>query len=341
MDRHSASVIPAGTRKHGYADERLGLLERIAQRIAARRSPAAGDYRLSQRNVFVLPTRAGALYFVVLIAMLLASLNYGLSLGYALTFLLAALGLIGMMHTFRNVSSLVLRAGRHDPVFAGDLADFSLVVINSSKLPRYALRLVVPGMAHLEPVDIEANTEQMVQVALPAERRGWRGIPRLKLETRYPLGLFRAWTWWRPNGRYLVYPQAEKPAAPLPTLAVATGHGVGRAGAEDDVSSLRPWTPSDSSRRIAWTAMARTDSDTLLVKQFEGGEAGELMLDWAGLPLTMDVEARLSRLTRWVLLADSAGCRFALALPGRTLGPDGGPGHVAECLEALATFGAN
>ncbi|MEZ5727546.1 MAG: DUF58 domain-containing protein [Burkholderiaceae bacterium] len=291
--------------------------------------------------MFVLPTRAGALYFVVLIAMLLASLNYGLSLGYALTFLLAALGLIGMMHTFRNVSSLVLRAGRHDPVFAGDLADFSLVVINSSKLPRYALRLVVPGMAHLEPVDIEANTEQMVQVALPAERRGWRGIPRAEARDPIPAGPVPGLDMVASEWALSRLPASRKAAAPLPTLAVATGHGVRRAGAEDDVSSLRPWTPSDSSRRIAWTAMARTDSDTLLVKQFEGGEAGELMLDWAGLPLTMDVEARLSRLTRWVLLADSAGCRFALALPGRTLGPDGGPGHVAECLEALATFGAN
>ena len=45
---------------------------------------------LTQRRVFVLPTRQGLAYAVSLLVMLVGAINYNLSLGYALVFLLPA-----------------------------------------------------------------------------------------------------------------------------------------------------------------------------------------------------------------------------------------------------------
>ena len=320
----------------GAAPPRETLIDRIAARIERRRGPFAEDLHLSQRNVFVLPSGAGMLYAGVLVAMLVASVNYALSLGFMLTFLLGAVALVGMLHTFRNLSSLVLRPGRAEPVFAGQPAQFSLVMINKGRLERFALHLLAPGMAAPEVVDLAGPTELLVRIAIPAPRRGWMSLPRMKLWTEFPLGLWRAWSYWHADIRVLVYAAPETPAVPLPEHLSMAGDGQGLGHGEEDVAAVRPYQAGDPLRRLAWKAMARTASDDLLTKQFDGGERGELCLDWDHLPRSLDVESKISRLTRWVLDADAAGARWALRLPGEPIEADSGPAHRQRCLEALA-----
>ncbi|MFA7504149.1 MAG: DUF58 domain-containing protein [Burkholderiaceae bacterium] len=322
---------------HGERDERW--LRRIERLIPGRRGAVAGDFRLAQRNIYILPSRAGTIFIAVVLLMLLVSVNFGLSLGYALTFLLGSLGLVGMMHTFRNLSALVLRPDRVDPVFAGEFAEFGVSVRNPGRLERRAVALIAPGSVHAQFVDLPGGSQSHVAVPVRAPCRGWLEAPRLLVQTRFPLGVFRAWAWWQPAMRVLVYPHPEEAGIPLPASNGGGGGSDGGAGREDDLSNLRPWSPGDSPRRIAWKAIARSDSAELLVKQFEGGEAGELVLDFDTLPERLEVEARLSRMTRWVLDAEHAGRRYSLRLAGRTIGPDSGPAHRADCLAALALHG--
>ncbi len=315
---------------------RESLVDRIAARIGGARGPRREDLRLAQRNVYILPSRAGLLYALILLAMLVASINYALSLGFMLTFLLGAVALVAMFHTFRNMATLVLRPGRAEPVFAGQPAEFSVLLINPGRLERFAIRLHAAGMAAPEPVDVAPGAEQLVRLSVPATRRGLMPVPRIKLLTEYPLGLWRVWAYWHPAIDVLVYPTPETPAVALPENTAIAGEGQGVGTGEDDVASVRQYRPGDSPRRIAWRAMARTDSDELLTKQFEGGERGELWLDWRQLPASLDVEAKISRLTRWVLDAEARGTRWALGLPDRAIELDGGAGHRQRCLEALA-----
>jgi uncharacterized protein (DUF58 family) len=297
--------------------------------------PRAGDVRLTRRSVYVLPNRTGLLYGVVLLAMLVASINFRLSLGYAMTFLLGSVAVIGLLHTFRNLSALVLSPGRAEPVFAGSHAEFSLILRNPTRTDRYAVMLKAPGMARDEIVDLPAGAERLVTIALPTSQRGRMPLPRLVLRTRYPLGIWRAWAYWYPDLAVLVYPAPESPATALPETT-AEGRASGQGGGEDDVAAIRPFRSGDSLRRVAWKAMARTASHDLLVKQMEGGERGDLLLDWRQLPAHLDVEQRISRLTRWVIDADATGARWALYLPGQVLDLDGGSAHRTRCLEALA-----
>lgn len=317
-------------------DGRPAWVERVAARIARRRGPQTGDVLLSQRSIYILPSRAGLLYGTVVMTMLVASINYKLSLGYALTFLLAATALVGMLHTFRNLSRLLLRPGRVEPVFAGQIAEFSLVLSNRGRLARYAIRLNAPGMAKDEVIDLAPNAERIASVALATRRRGWLELPRLTLRSRFPLGIWTTWAYWHPAMRVLVYPTPEAPPAPLPEQRTQTGRGQGRGTGQEDVAGIRPYQPGDPLRRIAWKAVARTGSDQLLTKHLEGGEQGDLQLDWYALPALLDPEGRLSRLTRWVLDADACGAKYAVRLPGVDLPADCGPEHLQRCLEALA-----
>jgi uncharacterized protein (DUF58 family) len=310
-----------------------GWIERFAPLLGLR-GPHTGDLRLDRRRVYILPTRAGVLFGLALLTMLLTAINYGLALGYALTFLLAGVGLVSMLHTWRNLLGLTLRAGRAEPVHAGEFAELGLLLQNTQGSERFAIELTVPGTAQPTRIDVAAGTEQLVAVALPTERRGWRSVPRMKLATTWPLGLWRAWAWWHPQARVLVLPRPETPAAPFPESGSAGSECAGRG--EDDFAAIRPFREGDSPRRLAWKAMARSGGDALLVREFEGGGGGQLWMDWDALPPGLDLETRLSRMARWVVDAEAAGLHYGLKLPGVTLDFDGGPAHRAACLEALA-----
>lgn len=316
------------------ASDTTGWLERIAPRLRLARGPHAGDLRLDRRRVYVLPTRAGLLFGLALATMLITAINYGLALGYALTFLLASVALVSMLHTWRNLLGLSLRAGRVEPVHAGELAELGLLLRNVAGPERFALSLSVPGTAQPTSIDVAARTEHLVTVALPTARRGWLAAPRMRLSGTWPLGLWQAWAWWHPTVRVLVLPRPESPPAPLPESGPSGTERSGRG--DEDFAAIRPFRAGDSPRRLAWKAMARSGGDALLIREFEGGAGGELLLDWDALPASLDPEARLSRLTRWVIDAEAAGMRYGLRLPGTTLGLDAGPVHRAACLEALA-----
>ncbi len=307
----------------------------LAQRLPGRRGPHHGSLLLAQRNVFVLPARPGLLYAAVLLAMLIASINYTLSLGFMLTFLLGAVAVVGMLHTYRNLSALELTAGRLEPVFAGGHAELHVALAEKRSTERYALELH-PQAGSRELVDVPADTQLSTTLRWPTHARGLHPLPYIRLSTRFPLGLWKAWAWWQPAGSLLVYPAPERPVPPLPAARDTAGEGATGGAGDEDLAALRPYAPGDSPRRIAWKAVARSGSDTLLVKQFEGSGGGELLLDWQTLPAGLDAEARLSRLAAWVIEADTQGLRWALRLPGETLPTDTGAAHRERCLRALA-----
>ncbi|MDR0578135.1 MAG: DUF58 domain-containing protein [Candidatus Accumulibacter sp.] len=290
---------------------------------------------LTQRRIFILPTGAGLLYGVVLCTMLVGAINYSLSLGHALVFLLAGLGLVAMVHTFRNLLGLSITPGRAEPVFAGETAHFTLHVENSWKHARRALELAIgenPPVA----LDVPAGERASVVVPCAAARRGRLDPGRVTLASRYPLGLFRAWSYPHPPLSCLVYPKPL--AAPLPPASSGM-EASGRRGhsGQEDFSGLRERQPNDSPRHIAWKAAARgIEHAPLLVKQFDGGAAEELWLDWRMTARLPDVETRLSLLTGWVLAAERERIRYGLRLPNRAIAPDCGPPHRDACLEALA-----
>lgn len=293
---------------------------------------------LTQRRIFILPTGAGVLFTVVLAVMLIGAINYTLSLGHALVFLLASLGLIAMVHTFRNLLGLSIQPGRTAPVFAGETAQFPMYLSNQRPESRCRLELQF-GQHEPGSVDIPATGSATVSIPYPAHRRGLIQPGRITLHSRYPLGLFRAWSYLQPDFSCVVYPKPIVRPLPPPTAIADPGFSRGERG-QEDFSGLRQRTPSDSPRHIAWKAVARSvEAYPLLVKHFSGGAREELWLDWDLTTHEADDETRLSILTGWVLSAEAVQLAYGLALPSRIIPPDTGSAHQQRCLEALALYG--
>lgn len=298
--------------------------------------PEASPIILTQRRIYVLPTRAGLAYAGSLGLMLIGAINYNLSLGYALIFLLAGLGLVALLHTFRNLVELEISPGRVEPVFAGDTAHFGLQLHNRRKLQRFAIWLNLQGGASVKS-DLPADTTTSLSLPLPTHRRGWQRPGRVTLETRYPLCLVRGWSYVEPDMRCLVYPRPEAFPPPLPLSAAGEAGGSRTGQGAEDFFGLRAHQLSDSPRHVAWKAAAR--GQDLLTKQFSGASTAQVWLDWNDLPPDLDIEARLSRLTRWLIDAHARGLAYGLRLPGKEIPLGQGAVQFQDCLEALALHG--
>jgi uncharacterized protein (DUF58 family) len=298
------------------------------------RLPEAGTVLLVQKRIYILPTRPGVAFAAALTVMLIGSINYNLSLGYILTFLLGSMAMVAILHTFRNLVQLRVTPGRVDPVFAGGTARFELYLENRTGYERCAIALWREGTAAR--CDVPSRRGATVSIAAAAQQRGWLMPGRITVDTRFPVGLLRAWSYIRPDVRCLVYPKPDDGLLPLPDPWGGAGEKRTSGGGSDDFAGLRAYQASDSPRHIHWKAAARGQG--LQTKVFSGRAAAELWLDWNQLPGNMGLEAKLSRLTRWVLAADQDGLRYGLRLPGIALAPDSGEPHRLACLRALALY---
>jgi uncharacterized protein (DUF58 family) len=311
-----------------FAAQRDRLHETFVRWALRVRPPEPAPIVLTQRRVYVLPTRAGLAYATALGVILLGAMNYNLSLGHALVFLLAGLGVVAILHTFRNLVLVSIRPGRCEPVFAGSLAQFDVVLENRRSDTRSSLRLFISDDTPTE-VDIGSQATAVATLNVPAARRGWLSMPRLTIETTWPLGLVRAWSYAVPDIKCLVYPALAAKAPPLPWSGDSARGWSADGRGTDDFSGLRNHQVADPPRQVAWKAVARQQDGPLLTKLFSGAAAQQIWLDWAALPDAMDTEQRLSILARWMVDADAAGLAWGLRL-------DNGPAQLASGLRALA-----
>lgn len=310
------------------------LPQRLHQKIFGP-TARAGEITLDRQRIYILPTLAGVLYALLLLLILLGAINYDLALGHALVFLLAGLGLVGMVHTFRNLLGLHLTvAGAIAPVFAGETAYLPLRLEHRGRQPRRALE--VGGEDSWMMGHLEARGSTTLKLPLATHRRGRQAVCRLTVSSSYPLGLFRAWAYFHPEQSLLVFPAPLCRPLPLFRSEGEAGERQGQAG-RDDFAGLRPQQPGDLLAHIAWKAAARQQEDgPLPVKHFAGGNTPRLQLRWQDLAPGIDRETGLSILAGWILEAEARGIAYGLSLAGQDIGPALGPTHRHRCLEALA-----
>jgi uncharacterized protein (DUF58 family) len=305
------------------------------------RLPRSDTLLLTQRNVYILPTRAGITFAFTLLVLLLASINYQLNLGYVLTFLLAGSGVVSMHLTHNTLRGLTLHLKRAAPVFAGDAAALD-IVLTSPGSARYGIGVKVQAAHHrtLGWLDVPALGQASAQLSFVPATRGLHVLPTLSIETRFPLGLFRVWALWRPASSLLVYPRPERPPAALPAARpVPGGPSVMRSADGDDIEGVRGYRRGDPLKLVVWkkAAKALASGGELVSRDSRTSAHQQLWLAWAECG-ALAPEDRLSRLAAWAVAAHRAGADFGLQLPGGEIAPASGEAQRQRCLEALALW---
>lgn len=296
-----------------------------------------GVARIGSRRIYILPTSTGATFGAMLFATLLGSLNYQNNLGLFLTFLMAGIALVSMHHCWYNLLGLSVRCADAAPCFCGETARFIVELWDRRGRPHGEVCLREAGCR-----TVATGVHATIALALPTEQRGHIGLGELLIETRYPLGLFRAWALVRTPAAVLVYPRPAA-QAPAPGWVEGLDQQIERARDRsrdrgvDDFLGLRTYRPGDSPRQIDWKALAREHG--LLTKEFAGDQAARVQLDLD--QHRGDLETRLSLLTRQLLDAEGRRLRYGLKLGATLIAPGQGEAHRRRCLEALALYPAD
>ena len=301
---------------------------------------------LTRRRVYILPTRYGLLFGVMIVVMLIGGINYNNSMAYVLTFILSSMVMVGILHTYRNLAGLVLTAAPPEPVFCEQTAVFPILIDNRNSEQRYAIEFQIRRRrSRFKPaeviagrnIDIPAGALHTVGVPLRMQRRGRIACDRVTISSAFPLGLFRAWAYFDHDRPCVVYP---KPLGnqPLPEPVLVDHHELtGSRSGTDDFVGFRAYRPGDASNSISWKHYARERD--LQVKRFQGQGSMKLILTLQQADIPGTIERRLGQLCQWLLSAEQQGLMYGLDLGGVKLPADNDRRHLNRCLEALTDYG--
>jgi len=342
----------AGGRSASWALHSANRVPRLTWRTRLRqwfhnRLPRTDTLTLTQRNVYILPTRAGWMLGLTLLLLLVGSINYQLNLGYLLTFLIAGCAVVALHVCHGNLRGLSLHLSPPAPVHVGQAVTLEVRLSSERRRTRYGVGLRVTdtggtaqGWDHqLAWTDVPAQGSTTVQIAWAPPSRGWHPLPTLTTLTRFPLGTVQAWNVWRPAARVLVYPAPEAHPPPLPPgEARADAAGLAQSAPAGDFDGVRAYRRGDSLKTVVWKKAAQSFAagrNDLVSRDASAAQRHQLWLDLSQTGTT-GLEARLSRLTAWVLMAERLGLDYGLRLPGLDIAPDQGTTHQSRCLQALA-----
>ena len=290
--------------------------------------------RITGRKIYILPTRYGLVFGALLITLLIASINYANNPAFILTFLLTGLFIQAIFHTWRNLLDLSLQWKYSEPVFAGETALCRFDLWDHKGRAHYGLQL---GFIHDDTIITDCPENRKISLDLPVstDHRGIHNPGRLCVETRFPLGLLRAWCYLNTDAEIIVYPAPleEKSGFTHPSWgkALEGDRGVG----SDDFTGHRNYRPGDQLGHIYWKALAGEKG--LLVKQFGGDRVNRYWLDFHAIQ-NGDTEYRLRILAGAIQNLSRTAAHYGLRIPGREIGIDSGEAHRHVCLHALALY---
>lgn len=296
--------------------------------------PPSQTVSLNFRNLFIFPSKSGAVFLLVAALVWLLGTNYQSNLSLACAYFMFSVFIVAIFHTFANVAGLRVSLHSTQPVFVGDESrcDVRLERVGGGSCEHLLLQWP-QGRAQI--CTLAAHTSAQVAVYFKATERGlcWPG--RLLLQSYFPLGLLRCWTHVDLAAQVLVYP-APIAAGELPRDALSnTEDGEIEIAGSEDFVGFQEYLPGQSLKHVAWKQYAR--GQQMMLKSYCDYRSHQVWLQWQDLP-GLSVEARLSRLCDWVLQVSKTNEEYGLRLPGVEIQPGSGEQHKLAVLKALALF---
>ncbi len=302
--------------------------------ISKRSGPFAGSVTLTRDRVYIVPTKVGLIFALLLLTLLIGSINYEKSLGFVLTFLLAGLGNVLLLSTWRNIAGLELKSSDSLPVFVGQPALFNIQLVNHHLLERYSIAISHDGVEH-DLVNCSANSKQMIHFNVQATKRGLLNAGKFRLYTEFPSGFFITWTWVDLSMKCLVYPAPDNDIE-LPVFDHSESGDSDLSGnGQENFSHLRKYHQGDNISQISWKAAAKTDE--LFSKQFIGSKPQSHWINWNEIP-ARDTEQRLSIMAALIIHHEKNHQAYGIKLPHQEIQPHLGNSHYHQCLSALALY---
>ena len=249
-----------------------------------------------------------------------------------LTFLLASMSIVTIFLTYKNLLDLKISIGNICTVYCYQTIKIPFHIENI-QYDRFSLNILYKNES--QTVDLPKDSQETIIFNFKTDSRGQHKLNKFTFSTTFPLGLFRAWSYFEVDEHYIVYPKPQGidqlPEQSLYKSALLGDQGKG----SDDFSGQRKYVPGDSLKQVNWKALAKQQG--LLTKQFGGDRCEEIWLDWS-ITEGLLLESRLSQLALWLIQAEHMGLSYGLKLPNMEINPSHGENHFSKCMHALALF---
>lgn len=302
------------------------LYWQLLTRYLNKRQPAASQVRLTQKLIFILPTRYGWWFLLLMVLLYLLGTNYQNNLILLLSYLLLSLFLFSIALSYQNISGLTIQSQKPAESFAGEYVKAQLS-LSSQKQPKMLQFNLVQHNELIEQPELKHN----VSFNLAVTKRGKYQLPRVKISSQYPFGLWRVWSYIAIEQIYWVYPA---PATHLVANTSVADHDA-RQFIQPSGDNLAAYQAGDSIRHLVWKRLARDPANPVVRQQLIAPQAEP---SWVVVPkLTGDaLERALRQACQQLLVLEKSGTRYGLKLPNLTLAQAVGPLHLQRCLQALA-----
>ncbi|WP_018152231.1 DUF58 domain-containing protein [Leeia oryzae] len=311
------------------------LPQQLTRWLQRKRLPVDGWVKLDRKHLYILPTWQGVVFGTLLLTMLLASLNFNLSLGLMLTFALIGVALASMWMAYRNLQDVRIAVAQPQAIFAGETGVFPYRLTHDDGQMRIGVQLRHARLVSQE-TDLPPHQETLISLCQPQLPRGVHTAGRLSISAEFPFRLLHVWSYADLMQEVIVYPAPEQHPPPLPTAATAGAESQQTQPDDETPDQIRNYRPGDPLRSIAWKHSAKQDD--LLTRYGDIYQPASSLIRWQDTPANMETEARLSRLAAWLLMAEASGHAFALSLPHTETSTAQGPAHLAHCLALLARW---
>lgn len=313
----------------------LAPIRNVFRRFFGNRMPVGKSVTLSQRSSYIWPTGLGYFLVLVILLMLIGATNYQNNLAFLLTFLVAGVGLVTMIFTYKNLQGIEFSLINPGEIFAGDTLSLPVSLKSNTRTKHFSIGVGL-DKKNINLVDVPDENFVILAVDIKAEKRGRMTLPRLTVTSVFPFGWLRTWAYFAFNNEVIVYPKPLEPTRIDSQSQGQESEDGSRVEGSEDLYGLRPYQEGEPLARVDWKSYARERG--MFVREFASYENADLCFKWEDFP-GADQEARLSYLTYMVLEASSNQRNFALELPDSYVEFGEGVAHRQKCLNLLALYG--
>ncbi len=291
-----------------------------------------------ENRIYIIPTGRGFLFLAMVVVLILTAATYNNNLIFILAFFLFSLFVVSMLQTHYNLRGVRLQFLRADEAFEGDKMALNFYLVQKRAGRKRSLRLrarskLFKTLASCNEDLQPQETFKPARIEVLAWRRGAHSLPEIAVETFFPLGIFRAWKIFRPEGELLVYPKPQT-TRDLTERAFNQGDlelGM-RRGPDGDFGELKSYLAGESYHQIAWKHYARTGK--LYTKVHWGAEDRHYLIPWSA--DKKNFEQGLKQMSAWIKRAVDENASFEMQTPNLVIAPGRGFDHARACWRALA-----
>ncbi|CCQ12018.1 FIG002343: hypothetical protein [Pseudoalteromonas luteoviolacea B = ATCC 29581] len=281
-----------------------GFRERVSEFLF--RNKCSDELNLTHRNIFILPSKLGGMFLFFILLVFVLGVNYQNNLLLLASYFFSCFFVYALITTFNNVYGLKLKLDYASPPFAPNHPTLKCSLL--SKETCLGVEIIYNKKTTLFN---EVTQNSILEIVLPINSRGKHCLDKLKIQSYYPFGLVKVWSYWVIESPIYVYPSLGAIKYSKISPIISDDH---------EFDCLTHFKPGMSQTRIYWRHYAK--SKKLVVKEFspivENAETNSpKVLDF--FTIEGDKETKISHLTAALLSAYETKHTVKLKLPSQPM----------------------